>query len=360
MPVGGYLGVAASLLLAASIGAETEGPRPLGGLVGIVVLLLMIWGFEGFSKLFSAPNPKPTQSTAKIGLDQNSEDASRVTRRESNPSSTTPSRQTNSGENRQMSGNPDRPNKSKNKAASRNNSESDENSSSGLVHHRPTVRQISSIVNTPNQNSGEEKLEPSDEDHEAKRWEAFISYSSISNEVISSLWDKGKLNYCAFDYLSELRKFIQTKDKITETRDEIIDAVVQNTDKNHKISEAKDIQLLYHKIRYSNPKKAEELRSVIEFLGDGADITKLTEKFDADKVEFPLLGEIDLSNLESSGKVETNSNFHYKDFEIKLNSNLMYEVFERGEKIGGTKQFMLPDQARAFVDQYLYEASSNY
>jgi hypothetical protein len=50
IPAGAYLGVAVSILFAAFIGAETEGPRPLGGLIGICVLVALIWRGEWFRK----------------------------------------------------------------------------------------------------------------------------------------------------------------------------------------------------------------------------------------------------------------------------------------------------------------------
>ncbi len=46
-PVGGYVGVGVSLLFSALIGGETEGPRPIGGLGGIIVCLVLIWGLDG-------------------------------------------------------------------------------------------------------------------------------------------------------------------------------------------------------------------------------------------------------------------------------------------------------------------------
>jgi hypothetical protein len=46
IPVGGYVGVGVSLLFSALIGGETEGPRPLGGLGGIFVCVVLIWGLD--------------------------------------------------------------------------------------------------------------------------------------------------------------------------------------------------------------------------------------------------------------------------------------------------------------------------
>lgn len=216
------------------------------------------------------------------------------------------------------------------------------------------------------QDTQEKKMNASEDVRETSdRWDLFVSYSSIADEIISSLWEKGVSNYYAYDYLKELRKFVLSKDKITETKREIIDTVVENTDSQHKVSEIEDIQLLYQKVRSADLVKAEELKGVIEFLGNGADIKKLTNNFDVDETKFPAVSEIDLTSFEKMTVVEEKANgskqeFQYKGYEIKLNSSYMYEVFERGEIVSSTTQFLLPEQAKAYVDQLLFEMSSNY
>jgi hypothetical protein len=200
---------------------------------------------------------------------------------------------------------------------------------------------------------------PTNDDEMNKKWEAFISYSNNANEIITSLWERGVPNYLAYEYLSELKKFVLSKNKITETKDEIIEAVIDSTLKQHKVSEVEEVQSLYQKVRSTDPVKAEELKGVIEFLGDGTDVQKLNEKFNVEGAKFPLLAEFDVANLRKPVEAEeergaTRDRIVYtmhRLFEISRNRDTGgYDVFQNDQKKNSNKILHSVDEAKKFID----------
>jgi hypothetical protein len=228
--------------------------------------------------------------------------------------------------------------------------------------HSSATANSSSRKADPEIRKKEMETSTKDDDMNGK-WEAFVGYSSIADGVVSSLWEKGAPNFLAYEYLFELKKFVLSKDKITETKDEIVEAVIQSTEILHKVTEAEEVQLLYQKVRSADPVKAEELKGVIEFLGDGADIKKLEEKFEVKETKFPLLTEIDLENLEETVAAKTEvdkSKIAYKGYELRFNHCHNYDVFERGTKITSGNGLISESDAKAFIEDRLYRMSGDY
>jgi hypothetical protein len=220
----------------------------------------------------------------------------------------------------------------------------------------------------------QEKSMKSSEENDSttdKRWDVFVNYSSIADEIISSLWERGVKNFLAYEYLFELKKFVLSKDKITETKDEIVEAVIKSTEKQHKVTETEEVQLLYQKVRFVDPARADELKGVIEFLGDGADVKKLNEKFKVAETKSPLLTEFDVMNLKQTVAAEEaadpdNSSIWYKGYEIRsgmrsIHSIFTYcEVFEKQKKVSGDTMLYSVKDAEAFIDNLLSEKSANF
>jgi hypothetical protein len=218
----------------------------------------------------------------------------------------------------------------------------------------------------------EEITAPEDAVQDNDRWEVFVKYSKIADEVIASLWEKGSINYCGYDYLKELRNTIQSKTSVSENRDDIVNTVVENTDKKLKISDIENVQLLFLKLRLSNPVRADEFKNIVQFLGDNADVNKLGEEFATDEVAFPDISEVDLLTLgvkdvrvdsegykkdeniirDNNSKKDTEDTYDcipYSGYQIRRYGNSDFRIFLSNRRIGNSRLSSLFD-AKNHVD----------
>jgi hypothetical protein len=129
-----------------------------------------------------------------------------------------------------------------------------------------------------------------------ERWNFFLKYSSIANETITALWERGQEDYCVFDYMSELKEVVQLSEVVPSLTEEIVSTVVEKTASRLKISDVEDVQTYYQKIRLGAPDEAEEFKKIVRYLGDTVDMNILSEKFSIEEIQFPLIEKVELSN----------------------------------------------------------------
>jgi hypothetical protein len=172
-------------------------------------------------------------------------------------------------------------------------------------------------------NEDEKKREvPETEIGTDEQWEFFLKYSNIANETITALWERGQANYCAYDYMSELKDFVLSSDVLPGTTDEIVSVIVEKIATKLKISDTDEVQTHYQKIRLVAPDEAGEFKKIVQYLGDTVNLNMLSEKFVIEKIKFP-----------SVEKVGLNSEQYYSGI-LAARPTLRSQIIEVADEIG--------------------------